>query len=59
MKLTKKILLGVLLSLSLSQAQEIRWLRVSELQSFVCDLGMEYESQGTTGNTNYFSWPTQ
>lgn len=37
------------LVLSFGQAQEIRWLRVGELQSFVTDIGVEYEGQGTTG----------
>ena len=41
------------------QAQDVRWLRVSELQTFITDIGMEYETQGTTGNLNYFSWPAQ
>jgi hypothetical protein len=45
--------------LPVAQAQEIRWLRVSELQSFVNSIGIEYEDEGTTGNTNFFSWPAQ
>ncbi|MBN1302398.1 MAG: hypothetical protein JW995_14370 [Melioribacteraceae bacterium] len=40
-------------------AQRIKWLRVSDLQSFVSEIGAEYEGQSTTGNTNYFSWPAQ
>jgi hypothetical protein len=38
-------------------AQQVRWLRVTELQSPVSELGAEYESEFTTGNTNFFSWP--
>lgn len=37
-------------------SQEIKWLRVAELQSFINELGAEFESEGTTGNTNFFSW---
>lgn len=40
-------------------SQEIKWLRVAELQSFINELGAEFESEGTTGNTNFFSWPAQ
>ena len=45
------------LVISLGQAQEIRWLRVGDLQSFVTDIGVEYEGQPTTGNSNFLSWP--
>jgi hypothetical protein len=44
---------------SLVQAQEIRWLRINELQSFISDAGMEYEGQATTSNLNFFAWPAQ
>lgn len=46
-------------TLSSVNAQEIKWLRVGELQSFVTEVGMEFESQAATGNTNFFSWPAQ
>ena len=39
--------------------QEIKWLRVADLQSFVTEIGAEYENQLTTGNLNYFSWPAK
>jgi hypothetical protein len=40
-----------------ARAQDIRWLRVGDLQSFVSEMGMEDEGMGTGGNTNYSSWP--
>ena len=53
-------IIGIILSVVPdARAQDIRWLRVSDLQSFVTNIGMEYETQGTTGNLNYFSWPAQ
>jgi len=42
-----------------ADAQEIKWLRISELQSFINDVGAEYENEFTVGNTNFFSWPAQ
>ncbi len=59
-----QIVLSILILLSLgisspSFSQNIRWLRVSELQSFINELGAEFEGEGTTGNQNFFSWPTQ
>jgi len=44
---------------STGHAQAIKWLRVSELQSFINEIGAEYESESTIGNTNFFSWPAQ
>jgi hypothetical protein len=41
------------------QAQRIKWLRVSELQTPVNEIGAEYEGEFATGNTNFFSWPAQ
>lgn len=43
----------------LLHAQDIRWLRINELQTFISETGMEYESQATTSNLNFFSWPSQ
>jgi hypothetical protein len=40
-------------------SQELKWLRVSELQSFINDIGAEYEGENTQGNTDLFSWPAQ
>ena len=40
-------------------AQEHRWLRIGELQSFISDRGMEVEGEGYDANTNFFSWPAQ
>lgn len=40
-------------------AQEIKWLRVTDLQSFVNEIGAEYEVESTAGNGNMFSWPAQ
>lgn len=40
-------------------AQEIKWLRVSDLQSFINEVGAEYENESQVGNTNFFSWPAQ
>jgi hypothetical protein len=51
--------LSVLPLASLLHAQEIRWIRVNELQSFFSEAATEYEAQGTTGNANFLSWPSQ
>ncbi|HPG41497.1 MAG TPA: hypothetical protein PLP19_19345 [bacterium] len=40
-------------------AQEWRWLRIGELQSYFSDRGAEAESEGYDGNSNQFSWPAQ
>jgi hypothetical protein len=44
-------------SFSLIQAQEIKWLRVSELSIPVNDIGAIIEGEFPTGSTDYFSWP--
>ena len=49
----------ILLSLNTAFAQQIRWLRVSELQSFINEVGAEFEGENTIGNTDFFSWPAQ
>jgi hypothetical protein len=49
----------ILSSIHSARAQEIRWLRVGALQSFINEIGAEYENEGTEGNTNFFSWPAQ
>jgi hypothetical protein len=51
--------LWILCSIQTGYAQEIKWLRVAELQSFINEVGAEYESELTQGNTNFFSWPAQ
>lgn len=48
-----------LLLVNVGHAQQIRWLRVSELQSYINDIGAEYEGQFNIGNTDFFSWPAQ
>ncbi len=40
-------------------AQQIKWLRITELQSPINEIGAEYENEITQGNTNFFSWPAQ
>ncbi|MDM7925104.1 MAG: hypothetical protein QUS35_03705, partial [bacterium] len=40
-------------------AQDVRWLRVGQLQSFINEVGAEYEGESQVGNTNHFSWPAQ
>lgn len=49
----------ILISTYTGYTQEIKWLRVTELQSFINEIGSEYENEGATGNTNFFSWPAQ
>jgi hypothetical protein len=51
--------LWILSGVSSAYAQQIRWLRTGELQSFINEIGAEYESELSVGNTNYFSWPAQ
>lgn len=43
--------------ISRANSQEIRWLRVTNLQSPFNEIGAEYESEFSEWNTNYFSWP--
>jgi hypothetical protein len=64
MKIEKRLIsicLSVLILSINSFSQNIRWLRVSELQSPLSETGAEYETQfnlpGTT--SNFFSWPSQ
>jgi hypothetical protein len=40
-------------------AQRIKWLRVSELQTPINEIGAEYEGEFPSGNTDFFSWPAQ
>ena len=52
----------VMLSIQTIHAQQIRWLRVSDLQAPISSLGAEYELEfypGTGGNFNFFSWPSK
>ena len=64
MKIPKRLLLLMLVfwmasSAQLIQAQQIKWLRITELQAPFRDIGAEYEGIFTQGNTNYFTWPAQ
>lgn len=43
----------------LSNAQDIRWMRVGELQSPYNEVGAEYEVEFSNNTSNYFSWPAQ
>jgi hypothetical protein len=49
----------MVIHLPYAHAQDIRWLRIGDLQSFFSETGVEHENMGTTGNTNFFSWPAQ
>jgi len=40
-------------------AQQIRWLRITELQGPYSNLGGEFESQFSTPNADFFSWPAE
>lgn len=53
------ISLVVLLSIKNNFAQQIKWLRVTDLQTPVNEIGAEYENEFPDNNTNYFSWPGQ
>ena len=49
----------ILYNSSILLGQEIRWLRVTPLQTPVNAIGAEYEGEFVAGNTNFFSWPAQ
>jgi hypothetical protein len=52
--------LWCLCGVQLSHAQDIRWLRVTDLQSPINSIGANYENEFYSQlNTNYFSWPAQ
>jgi hypothetical protein len=64
MKIREQLLLLMLILWVMSgapptPAQEIRWLRITELQSPINEIGAEYENEFPQGNTNYFTWPAQ
>ena len=40
-------------------SQVIKWLRVSDLQSPINEIGSEYENEFPDGNTNFLSWPVK
>jgi hypothetical protein len=42
-----------------TSAQDIRWLRITELQGPYNNLGGEFEGEFSTGNGDFFSWPAQ
>ena len=49
----------ILIGAHTGNAQLIRWLRVTPLQTPVNEVGAEYEGEFPNGNTNFFSWPAQ
>jgi len=51
--------LWILSIVQISFAQDIRWLRVSELQTPINEVLAEYEGEFTQGNTDFLSWPAQ
>jgi hypothetical protein len=53
------IVLLMLSGFSTADAQDIRWMRIGELQSFFSETGVENEGFIPTGNNNFFSWPAQ
>jgi hypothetical protein len=53
------ITFSILLSVHISYSQEIRWLRITQLQSPISGIGAEYENEFPGGNANFFSWPAQ
>jgi hypothetical protein len=67
---TQKIKIGNLLSVfavcilvfigvHTGTAQQIRWLRITSLQSPINEIGAEFENEFTASNSNIFSWPAQ
>jgi hypothetical protein len=41
-------------------AQNIKWLRIGDLQAPINETGAEYEAEfAVPSSTNYFSWPAQ
>jgi hypothetical protein len=66
MKARNRFLLLTVIGLMFSgihtmNAQNIKWLRVGQLQSEINETGMEYEAEFNLPNTsgNFFSWPVQ
>lgn len=64
MKIRKLLLAPMVILLALSgahtaPAQEIKWLRVTELQAPINEIGAEFEGEFAQGNTNCFTWPAQ
>lgn len=55
------ILLFLLIQNNKVSAQEIKWLRIGELQAPINEIGAEYEGEIPSGSTinNFFSWPVQ
>ena len=57
------ILLAIILlflnSIHITYAQNIRWLSIGEAQTFINEIGAEYENEATFGNTCFLTWPTQ
>jgi hypothetical protein len=53
------IILLLLIAVSSGFSQQIRWLRITELQGPYNNLGAEFENEFSTGNADFFSWPAQ
>ncbi len=50
---------SILIGIRTGYAQQIRWLRITPLQTPVNEIGAEFENEFTAGNSNFLSWPTQ
>jgi hypothetical protein len=53
------LIFSILFSIQISYSQEFRWLRVTQLQSPVNNVGAEYGNEFPEGNNNFYSWPAQ
>ncbi len=53
------LLFSNLFSIHISYSQEIRWLRVTQLQSPINSVGAEFYNEFPEGNYNFYSWPAQ
>jgi len=63
-KFNNRFIVHVMVLLSLAGvssgfAQQIRWLRITDLQGPYNNLGAEFEGEFSTGNGDFFSWPAQ
>ena len=56
-----EVALGILILFGVhtTYTQQIKWLRVTQLQTPVNEIGAEFENEFTDGNTNFLSWPAQ
>jgi hypothetical protein len=53
------VCLSFLIGIHTGYSQQIKWLRITPLQTPVNEAGAEYENEFPVGNTNFFSWPAQ